>query len=142
MRLKSHAWIVLTLLTLSSPIASAEVVVIVNPASKQGSIGDDDIKRIFLGKVKSFPNGEAATPVDQSEGTSARERFYSNLIGKSEAQLKAYWSQLIFSGKGTPPKTVGNDQETKDWVAKNHGGIGYVDKSVADNSVTIVGKVN
>lgn len=119
---------------------AAEVVVIVNPANKNATLASEDIKRLFLGKTKSFPNGDTATPVDQTEGSDARARFYNGIVGKSEAQLKAYWSQLIFSGKGTPPKVLGKDSETKDWVAKNVNAIGYVDKSVVDGAVKIVGK--
>jgi hypothetical protein len=65
----------------------------------QGSLQD-----IFLGKTARFPDGSQAVPVDQSEGTIVRDEFYNKLVGKSAAQMKAYWSKIIFTGRGQPPR--------------------------------------
>ncbi|MDH4276244.1 MAG: phosphate ABC transporter substrate-binding protein, partial [Gammaproteobacteria bacterium] len=55
-----------------------------------------------------------------------------------ESQLKSYWATLIFSGKGTPPKAVGDAGDVKAIVAKNPSAIGYIDKRFADNNVKII----
>lgn len=120
--------------------AFAEVAVIVNPGSGVSSLSDSDVKRIFLGKSKKLGSGKAA-PVDSKEGSAAREAFYTKVVGKDAAQLKSYWSTMIFSGKGTPPKEVGGDADVVKHVAKNPGAIGYVDASAVDGSVKAVMKV-
>ena len=121
-------------------VASAEVAVIVSASNGNANLDQDTIARVFLGKSKNFPDGSQAVPVDQNAGTASREAGNSTVLGKSSSQLKAYWSRLIFTGKGTPPKESGDDATVKDLVANNPNLIGYVDSSVVDGSVKVVHK--
>lgn len=127
----------LTLCCLLSAAAQAEVAVIVNPGNG-ASLSAEDVQRLFLGKLKSFPGGSEATPVNQKEGQPAREQFNQAVLNKSESQLKAYWSQLVFTGKGTPPKELDNDDAIKALVASTPGAIGYIDAAKVDGSVKVV----
>lgn len=119
----------------------AEVAVIVHPSAGFDSLTEDDVSRLFLGKSKSFPNGSAATPVNQNEGSAVRDKFNEGVCKKNASQYKAYWSQLVFTGKGTPPKDVGDDAAVKAAVAANPAMIGYVDASAVDASVKVVFKL-
>ncbi|MAD47518.1 MAG: phosphate ABC transporter substrate-binding protein [Oceanospirillaceae bacterium] len=120
--------------------AYAEVAVIVSAANGNSALDGNTISRIFLGKTSKFPDGSQAIPVDQNEGSATRDAFNDQVLGKSASQLKAYWSRLIFTGKGTPPKESGNDADIKNLVAQNPNLIGYVDTSVVDESVKVVHK--
>jgi hypothetical protein len=64
---------------------------------------------IFLCKVSRFPNGTPAIPIDQADGSPARDEFYATYAGKSPAQVKSHWAKIIFTGRGQPPKAVSND---------------------------------
>lgn len=119
-------------------VARAELAVIAHPSNPEAALTQDQIKVIYLGKKKKFPAGGAVEPVDQTEASPARTAFYAKVIGKDESQLKAYWSKLIFSGKGTPPMAVGADAEVKDWVAKHPNGLGYIDAGKLDDSVKVL----
>lgn len=119
----------------------AEVAVIVHPSAGFDSLTEDDVSRLFLGKSKSFPNGSAATPVNQNEGSAVRDKFNEGVCKKNASQYKAYWSQLVFTGKGTPPKDAGDDAAVKAAVAANPAMIGYIDASAVDASVKVVFKV-
>ena len=121
-------------------IAQAEIAVIVSSGNGNAAIDQDTIARVFLGKSKNFPDGSQAVPIDQNAGSASREAFNSTVLGKSASQLKAYWSRLIFTGKGTPPKESGDDAAVKALVANNPNLIGYVDSSVVDGSVKVVHK--
>lgn len=121
--------------------AAAEVAVIVHPSAGFSSLTEDDISRIFLGKSKSFPGGGQAVPVNQNEGSAVRDKFNEAVCKKNASQYKAYWSQLVFTGKGTPPKDVGDDAAVKAQVAANPNAIGYVDASAVDASVKVVFKL-
>lgn len=127
-------------LTLSGAVF-AEVAVIVHPSSSVSALTEDDVARIFLGKSKSFPGGGQAVPFNQTEGSATRDKFNEAVCKKNASQYKAYWSQLVFTGKGTPPKDVGDDAAVKAQVASNPNGIGYVDSSLVDASVKVVFKV-
>jgi ABC-type phosphate transport system substrate-binding protein len=125
---------------LLAPLAQAEVAVIVSASNANAAMSDKDIAKLFLGKTKSFPDGKQAIPVDQNAGTPARDAFRDTVLGKSASQLKSYWSRLIFTGKGTPPKESGDDAGVKALVADNPDLIGYVDASVVDGSVKVLYK--
>lgn len=122
-----------------SGVAFAEVAVIVNPANAD-AITKDDIQKIYLAKTKTFPGGKTAIPVDQAEGSPVRVEFVTKVIEKDEAQMKSYWSRLIFTGKGVPPKVAANDAEVKDMVARNPDVIGFIDAAAADATVKVVAK--
>lgn len=125
----------------SGLIAHAEVAVIVHPSASVTSMTEDDVSRIFLGKSNSFPGGGAAVPVNQDESSAARTKFNEAVCKKNASQYKAYWSQLVFTGKGTLPKDAGGDAAVKALVAANPTMIGYVDSSAVDSSVKVVYKV-
>jgi ABC-type phosphate transport system substrate-binding protein len=125
-----------TLLVLSS-FAHADVAVIVNP-SNASALDDDAIKWLFLGKAKSFPNGEQAIPLNQKQGSTVSDEFGDKVLGKSASQLKAYWSKLVFTGKGTPPKEQDNDAEVIKLVASNPNLIGFIDAKSVNDSIKVI----
>lgn len=115
------------LLSLTSSLAFAEVYVIVHP-DNANAISENDIRRIFLGKLKSFSDGKEAIPLNFSEGAELTNAFSSKALGKTPTQLKSYWSKLIFTGKGTPPRAVDSVDEIINLVSSNPNLIGYTDK--------------
>ena len=124
-------------LLMASALASAEVVVIVNSASSLSSATADDVAQVFLGK-RSEINGVSVVAVDQSEGNAARTVFYDKVVEKSASQLNAYWSRLIFTGKGAPPQQVGGDGDVADAVAEDEEAIGYIDSSAVVDGVKVI----
>lgn len=124
-----------------STVVLAEVAVIVHPSSAVATMTDEDVSRIFLGKSNNFPGGAQAVPLNQDEGSLVRDKFNEAVCKKNASQYKAYWSQLVFTGKGTPPKDAGKDSAVKALIAANPNMIGYVDASAVDASVKVVFKV-
>lgn len=118
--------------------ASAQVAVVVNPKSPTAAMTADQVAGIFLGKSSTLPSGATAAAVDQAESAAIRETFYTKVTGKQSAQVKAAWSRLVFSGKGTPPKELASSAEVKKFVAANPDAIGYIEKSAVDGSVKVV----
>lgn len=115
--------------------STADVVVVVSAKSPVTALSVDQASEIFLGRVAKLSGAGAVVPVDQGEGSAAREAFYLKAAGKNAAQLKAYWSKKIFTGKGMPPEDAGNDAGVKAMVAANPGLIGYIDKDALDARV-------
>jgi len=118
--------------------AYAQVAVVMSAKSDIGTLTSDQVSSIFLGKSDKFPNGATALPLDQTAGSAIRSSFYDKVTGKSEAQVKAAWSRLVFSGKGTPPKEISSSAEVKKLVVANPNTIGYIEKSAVDSSVKVV----
>lgn len=120
-----------------SGVAQASVAVIGN-TSNTDTLNDEQVVRIFLGKTREFPSGKSAKAIDQNEGSPARQEFYSKVVKKDETALKAYWSNLIFTGKGTPPNAVGDDAAVKKFVQSNPDAIGYIDSKAVDSSIKVL----
>ncbi|MCF7500207.1 MULTISPECIES: phosphate ABC transporter substrate-binding protein [unclassified Pseudoalteromonas] len=125
-----------TAVALLSSTAFADVAVIVNPANGN-AIDEGTIKKIYLGKAKSFDDGTKVNPVNQ-DGNSVSDEFNDKVVGKSSSQLNAYWSKLVFTGKGTPPEKLANDQAVIDFVSANGDAIGYIDASKVTDKVKVV----
>lgn len=124
----------LSVLTLSLGVAftaSAGVVVIGNNAASDMSLAD--AKKAFLGK------GDSSLVVyELDEGNSIRSEFHNTVTGKSDAQLKAFWSKQVFTGKGNPPATVSSATAMKAAVASNPSAIGYIDEADVDGTVKVI----
>ncbi|XQW85710.1 phosphate ABC transporter substrate-binding protein [Thalassotalea piscium] len=125
------------ILSLISFHASA-VTVIVHP-SNNTSASQSDLKKIFLGKSKSFPDGAPAVPLDLSSGE-VRTEFVTKVLSKSESQVKAYWSKRIFTGKGQPPKALDSEAEVIKLVSETPNLIGYVSDGAVTDAVKVLAK--
>jgi ABC-type phosphate transport system substrate-binding protein len=130
-------FILVTGLLLASQSVFAEMVVIVNPANAN-TLDAKKIQRIFLGKDKKFADGQESIAVNQSGDLPIRHAFDEKVLGRSSSQVAAYWSKLVFTGKGIPPKEVSSDAEVIDLVSKNPSVIGYVDSASATDAVKII----
>jgi len=126
-------------LFLFSATTLAEVAVIVHP-SNGNAIDAALIKKIFTGKSKSFTDGSKVGPVSQSASSDVTAEFNKKALKKSSSQLKAYWSKLVFTGKGTPPKELGNDAAVLKHVASTPNAIGFITAGSEDSSVKVVQK--
>jgi hypothetical protein len=125
-------------LTVASDATMADVVAVVSAKSPITALSKSQMVDIFLGRANRFPDGAQVVPIDQAEGSAIRDAFYDKVAGKSAAQLKAYWSKIIFTGRGQPPPTVLNDMEIKKRISENSAVIGYIDRDSVDDSVRIV----
>jgi ABC-type phosphate transport system substrate-binding protein len=125
-------------LGLASAASSADVVAVVSAKSPIVALSKAQVADIFLGKAIRFPDGTKAVPIDQAEGSAVRDEFYDKVAGKSAAQIKAYWSKIIFTGRGQPPPNVSNAIEMKKRLVENPAAIGYIDRDLVDESVRMV----
>jgi ABC-type phosphate transport system substrate-binding protein len=119
------------MLAVGADVARADVVVVVSAKSTTTTMTPDEISQIYLGKSK------AMRPVETS-GSPIRSQFYSKVAGKDEAQVKAIWSKLVFTGKATAPKELPTSADVVKAVAADPEAIGYIDKSAVDSSVKVV----
>ena len=131
---------VLAVLLASSSMAQAGVVVVMSSKSDVDSLSRAQVSQIFLAKTDALPNGRVAKPVDQAEGSAVRNEFYDKVADKNAAQMKAYWSQLTFTGKAQPPRKVSGDAAVKAALAENPAAVGYISDGAVDGSVKVVFK--
>lgn len=120
----------------SMPIL-AEVVVVVHP-NNTNALDSAAIKRLFLGKEKKFPDGQPATPLNQVVDSATRNQFDEQLLERNSSQIAAYWSKLVFTGKGVPPKEVNDDAAVVSVVSQDISAVGYVERSSVTTDVKVI----
>jgi ABC-type phosphate transport system substrate-binding protein len=99
--------------------------VIVNPDNPSASVSRDFLRDAFLKKEGEW-NGETLRPIDLSSKYVARDQFTKDVIRKSPSQLRTYWNQQVFSGKGVPPPEVDSVTDVVGYVLANPGAVGYL----------------
>lgn len=118
--------------------AHAELVVVVNARSGVAAMTRNEVINVFFGRSRQYFNGVEAQPVDLVDSHPDRARFYNALIGKDVAEVNAYWSRQVFSGRLQPPTKVNSAEEVIKWVSSRPGGIGFVELAKADARVRVV----
>lgn len=130
--------LIVSMCSLSWLATAQDVVVVVGAGSTIASLDKAQAKDLFLGRPVAVSAGSQAIPLEQAESSETREAFHAWVTGKSSAQLKAYWSKLVFSGKGTPPREAANAAEVRRMLAGNGNLVGYLGKGQVDGSVRVV----
>jgi ABC-type phosphate transport system substrate-binding protein len=114
------------LMTIRPAGAAEEFVVIVNAANPVTSVGTGQLSSLFLKKLTQWSGGLPAVPVDLGSESPVRESFSHQVHHKGTAAVKAYWQQMIFSGREVPPPEKASAREVVAFVSANRGGVGYV----------------
>lgn len=123
-----------------APLAYADLVVVANPKSGIERLTQDEVINIYLGRYRRLATGIVAEPVDLAGEHELKVRFYRRLVGKTLAEINAYWARLIFSGRTRPPLAVSSVEAALRHVAANPEALAYADKNQAqgDRRVVIV----
>lgn len=127
----------LSMLTMLSPMASAELVIIVHPGGPD-SITRQQVRDIYLNRSSQMPDGQRAVAFELPAGNSMRDDFNELITERSDAWLKSFWSRQVLTGKGKPPTEMSSVSGMKSAVSSTLGGIGYLDSTLVDDSVKVV----
>lgn len=115
--------------------ALAQIAVIVHP-SNSANLTNDELVRIYTGRSNAF------NAVNLAESVPLRAQFDEKGVGRTSAQLKAHWSKLVFTGKGTPPTELASEQEVLNFVASNPQAIGYISAASVSDAVKVALTIN
>ena len=141
----SLRWLGLAILVLGLGLGRPSVAeppqfkVIVNPARGIEAIDRDFLRDAYLKKVSEWDNGDAIRPVDLPPSSPERADFTEQVLRKTPAQLRAYWNQQIFSGKGLPPPEAASAADVVAYVLANKGAIGYIPAGADPGKTVVIG---
>jgi ABC-type phosphate transport system substrate-binding protein len=131
----------LLLLMTAAPIASAEptaIRVIVHPRTPITSLDRKFVADAFLKKRTRWDDDGVIHPVDLKPSSAVRARFSDDVVGRSVAAVRRYWSQLVFSGRGLPPPELDSESAVIAYVVSHVGAIGYVSGTADLSGVKVV----
>jgi ABC-type phosphate transport system substrate-binding protein len=118
-------------------IAAEKVVVIANKSLPDSSLSKNDLKQIALGDKTTVSGNEKVTFVTLEQGA-VHEEFLKMIVEKSSFQFSNYWKQMIFTGKGKPPRSFKTEAELVSFVSTTKGAIGYVSAGADMSSVKVI----
>lgn len=114
------------------------IVVVVSADSPVTEMPRLHLADLYLGRTTRFHDGAPAEPIDQAADSQVRERFYEAYLGRSQAEIKAHWAKIIFTGRGRPPRSVSGSEEVKKLVAGDPRAIGYLERRLVDDELRII----
>lgn len=118
---------------LAPALLAEDVVVVANPGLPFSEISAADLKQVFIG-AKTSVDGASVEPVLADQGP-AHAAFLRLYVDKSDAALRNQLKSLVFTGKGSMPKSFSSDAAIVQYVAKTKGAIGYVAASANTESL-------
>ena len=131
--------VILLLATLFTTPAVADIAIIAHPANPQSSLSEKEVQKIFLGRLRMFPDSNTETvTLDLPEESTLYSEFYEQIAKMNAAKVKRYRAYYLFSGKGRIPEQVDNQQAVIKKVMENPAAIGYVDTSEDLSQVKIL----
>jgi hypothetical protein len=138
MRHPIYALALLLLTGLVPVIAKADIYVVVNAANPQRALTQKEALDLFMGRTRSFGNGDFALLFDLPRDSAVRASFYQSLTGMSQAQVNSYWARLMFTGQTQPPQALPNEAAMLEIVKRNPSAVGYLSQEPADKSLRTV----
>jgi ABC-type phosphate transport system substrate-binding protein len=136
---------VILLLTLTSvgpgygpAVAGAEdLVVIANPGLDENALESKELLRIYLGKQTQWKDDTSIVPVMMKSGP-LYDEFIERYLDRSVQRFVTYWRQMVFTGKGVPPKSFAVETELVEYVARTPGSVGFTSATADVSGVKIL----
>lgn len=122
---------ILFILTLFCFALRAEIVVVASERSALQTLTKNEVRQLFL------TNQRSGTVAVESMPNSLYDGFYTNIAGKTEAQLRAYRAKQIFSGRGNPPRRV-DAGELPAYLDTHPEAVSYMEASARPPSLKVL----
>lgn len=107
----------------------ADIHVITHTDNPIQQLSQDEIRDLYMGRSKAFPNGEFASVFDRKEDSEIRARFFKHIAGMRLRQIDAFWARLVFAGRMLPLEKVEHVSDLERRIAENKNAIGYINQS-------------
>lgn len=125
-------------LALLPRVANAELVVVVGAQSPAQTLTRREVVDLYMGRSRRFADGTPAHAVDFPAGFPLRQQFYVALTGKNEAQIDAYWAQLVFAGRMRPLTRVATTDELANKLRQEPQWVAFMDRENLDRGLRVI----
>ncbi len=130
--------IALCLLFLFSAPLYAEPVTIVHAGEGRTQIERKTLRAAFGMTLQVWPDGRSITVFVLSDDNPLHQQFCRKVLGVLPYTLRRNWDRLLFSGAAQAPIALQTSQEMLYRVATTPGAIGYIEKELSNDSVSII----
>ncbi len=109
--------------------AQEEIVLIVHKDEPVESLSQDQLKKMYLGKIQLWH--EAKVRPAYIKGNGYNQLFFEEMIGMSYIRFQRHWLRKTFSGSGSAPEVFLFAEAMIEFVGKTPGAIGFIPASEA-----------
>lgn len=124
-------------LILSINLSANNLAVIVSKHSNINSITKKELSKLFLSKTRKLPNGKKSYLIEMQD-KEIRSKFYEEICNKNDKQLRKYWTKMIFTGRGQPPKKIKSIDEIIEYVENNQNAISYIPSKYVNSTIKTI----
>lgn len=131
--------ILIFLLTLTLSFGSfSKVYVVANSEAPIANLSKKELRDLYLGRSKSFPNGEYAKVIDRQGNEELRTKFFKTVCNMSPRKVDAFWAKLVFSGRMHPLEKMEADSEVLSSLNDNKYALAFVSSAPAHANLKII----
>jgi hypothetical protein len=132
---------ILLLASNSARAMAGEILVVAGPNFPiKNALTKDQVRMAFLGKPASV-DGVQIHALDRKEH-SVKTNFYKQIVGRSSVEMKAYWSEQVFTSIGYPPPAANDLADLKKLLSDSKDEISYVDGSENTSGLNVLLRVS
>lgn len=126
------------LIALHAAFAAQPLRVIVNHTVKVSHIDSSSLRSIFGMRISRWPDGTPIKVFVLPDHSPLHEQFAKSLLNTYPHQLRRNWDRMVYSGTGTAPIQVQNEQEMIQKIQETPGAIGYSVVPEETNNVQVI----
>ncbi len=126
------------LIALPAASDTETVEIVVNPGIEQPALAVNAVRAIFGMRLRTWNNGRPIRVLVLPDDHSVHTNFSKQVINIYPHQLRLAWDRLVYSGIGQAPARVVSLQDMRKEIAATPGAIGYLPRSMIDDSVRIL----
>lgn len=109
--------------------------VIINSGQEIESISRDALRAIFGMRLQSWRNDKPTRVFVLKDSHPLHQAFAKQVLNIYPHQLRLAWDRLVYSGTGQAPIQVDSEAEMLKRLKNTPGAIGYLSRSMVDDSV-------
>lgn len=129
--------IISAIIFISWNVCAADILIIANKDVGPSSLTKQTVKDIFLGTRSKWEDKKPIQFVLNGKKSVFKE-FAKMYLDKTPSQLKDYWRNMVFTGKGERPKEIDSAKKLLMYVRNTEGAISFVDHKTSAADVKIL----
>ena len=115
------------------------LAIIVNTSNPVDSLSMSELRHVFLGERRHWPNGRRITLVMMEPGQPERKALIREVCQMNETDFSRHFLHGLFTGEVfVSPKTLASPVGVRKFIFNVPGAIGYVRATDVDASVKVI----
>ncbi|MBZ5548763.1 MAG: hypothetical protein LAO22_12535 [Acidobacteriia bacterium] len=121
------------------PPSEQSLAIVVNTSNPVDNLSMSELRKVFLGERRHWPNGRRITLVMMEPGQPERKALIREVCQMNESDFSQHFLHGVFTGEVfVSPKTLASPVGVRKFVFNVPGAIGYVRATDVDSSVKVL----